>query len=130
MPATRKISYLLPITFFFSAMIPWLILVLVASAAAGPSYLKSIPDILQPPPLDPIEREADAEIISLPSFQRGAVEGPPMIENPLMDPSITHAEYGSERFPLRDAVEALPANKIDFQVVSLPLQDSSQLVLP
>ncbi|XP_043594466.1 probable chitinase 10 isoform X2 [Bombus pyrosoma] len=111
-------------------MIPWLILLLVASAAAGPSYLKSIPDILQPPPLDSIEREADAEIISLPSFQRGAVEGPPMIENPLMDPSITHAEYGSERFPLRDAVEALPANKIGFQVVSLPLQDSSQGRVP
>ncbi|CAK9798859.1 Probable chitinase 10 [Anthophora quadrimaculata] len=109
-------------------MIPWLVLVLVATAAAEPSYRVQIPEKLQPPSWNPIQREPDAEIINVPSFQRGAVEGPPMIDNSLDGPVVTHAEYGSERFPLRDAVEALPTNGINFQTASLPLKDSKDRV--
>ncbi|KAF3422630.1 hypothetical protein E2986_01595 [Frieseomelitta varia] len=102
-------------------MTPWLILFLVAWTAAGPPYWISIPDVLQPPPLDTVER--GAEMISGPSFQRGAVESPPM-----KDSSVTHAEYGSERFPLRDAVEALPSSTN--QIVSQPLRDLSHGRVP
>ena len=105
--------------FFLAVMTPWLILFLVASTAAGPPYWMSIPDVLQPPPLDAVER--GAEMISGPSFQRGAVESSPM-----KDSSVTHAEYGSERFPLRDAVEALPSSTS--QIVSQSLRDLSQSV--
>lgn len=104
---------------FLAVMTPWLVLFLVASTAAGPPYWISIPDVLQPPPLDTVER--GTEMINGPSFQRGAVESPPM-----KDSSVTHAEYGSERFPLRDAVEALPSSTN--QIVSQPLRDLSQSV--
>lgn len=101
----------------------------MATAVAGPSYHVTVSTILQPPLFDSGEMEVDAEIVDLPEFQRGAVEGPPMIDNSLDDPDVAHAEYGSQRFPLRDAVEALPANKIDFQVASLPLQESGESVV-
>lgn len=116
----RKISVLL-------AMILWLTLIFATSVAAGPPYRKTIPDILQPPPWDSVE-ETDVEIINVPLFQRDAVEGPPTIDSPSIDPAITHEDYGSRRFPLRDAVEALPSNKIDSQVDNLPLQNFRESV--
>lgn len=103
-------------------MILWLTLIFVTSVAAGPPYRKTIPDILQPPPWDSVE-ETDVEIINVPLFQRDAVEGPPMIDSPSLNPAITHKYYGSRRFPLRDSVEALPSNKIDSQVDDLLLQN-------
>lgn len=111
----------------FLAMILWLTLIFVTSVAAGPPYRKTIPDILQLPPWDSVE-ETDVEIINVPLFQRDAVEGPPTIDSPSLDPAITHEDYGSRRFPLRDAVEALPSNKIDSQVDNLPLQNFRESV--
>ncbi|XP_076756261.1 putative chitinase 10 [Xylocopa sonorina] len=111
-------------------MIPWLFLVFVAATTAGPSYRVSLPDILEPPLLDPVPRETDVEIIHATPFQRGAIESPPVTDNSLEDPTVTHAEYGSRRFPLRDAVEALPANKIDFQVTNEHLKDLSSGRVP
>lgn len=109
-------------------MIPWLFLILGGLAAAGPSYRVSIHELLPPPPpWHPDQREVDAEVIDVPAFQRGAVESPPTIENSLEGP-VTHEEYGSQRYPLRDAVEALPANAIDPQGGSLHLQDIRESV--
>ncbi|XP_076647838.1 putative chitinase 10 [Halictus rubicundus] len=99
-----------------------LVLVLAGLSAAGPSHLDRVPTReLLPPPL-----EVDAETIDVLSFQRGDVESPPMIDN-LVEGSVTHEEYGSMRYPLRDAVEALPSNAVDprpgFDSASSPLQE-------
>ncbi|XP_076244080.1 putative chitinase 10 [Calliopsis andreniformis] len=102
-------------------MSSWLILALASLVAAGPSYRVSIHEVPPPPPWDPSQVEVDAEVIDPPPFQRGAVESPPMF-NTLEGP-VTHEEYGSHRYPLRDAVEALPSNAINFQGGSLLLQD-------
>lgn len=102
-------------------MFSWLILLLVGQSVAVPFYRVSIQEyLLPPPPWNPNEKEADVEFINTNGFRRNAVENPVVTENTL-DDTITHAEYGSERFPLRDAVEAPPANKMDFHAASLPL---------
>ncbi|XP_026668803.1 probable chitinase 10 isoform X2 [Ceratina calcarata] len=107
----------------FPAMIPWLLLALAASAAAGPpNRIITITDTILPPLLDPDQREADVEIIDVPAFQRGAVEGPPN-DNSFDASFVTHAEYGSERFPLRDAVEALPYYQLDPLITNQPLRE-------
>nr|XP_012154543.1 PREDICTED: probable chitinase 3 isoform X2 [Megachile rotundata] len=107
-------------------MFSWLMLLLVGQSVAVPFYRVSIQEyLLPPPPWNPNEKEADVEFINTKGFRRNAVENPVVTENTL-DDTITHAEYGSERFPLRDAVEAPPANKIDFHAASLPLQDNRE----
>ncbi|XP_043252760.1 probable chitinase 10 [Colletes gigas] len=103
-------------------MIAWIVLILVGLSTAGPPYRISVHELLPPPPWDSSQTEGDVEIIGIPPFQRGAVESPPMIDNSIDSP-VTHEEYGSQRFPLRDAVESLPSNAILIHGGSLPLQD-------
>lgn len=110
-------------------MFPWLVLFLIGQSVAGPFHRVYIQEyLLPPPPWNLNEKEADVEFITANGFRRNAVENPVVTENTLDDDTITHAEYGSERFPLRDAVEALPANRMNLQAASLPLQDSKESV--
>ncbi|XP_034193394.1 putative chitinase 10 isoform X2 [Osmia lignaria lignaria] len=107
-------------------MFPWLVLFLIGQSVAGPFHRAYIQEYLLPPQWNLDEKEADVEFINANGFQRNAVENPVVTENTLDDDTITHAEYGSERFPLRDAVEALPANQMNLQAASLLLQDSKE----
>nr|XP_031849252.1 probable chitinase 10 [Nomia melanderi] len=102
-----------------------LVLILAGLSAAGPSHRKPIHELLPPPPpWQPALNEADVELIEVTPFQRGNVESPPTIDNSL---PLTHEEYGSRRYPLRDAVEALPSNAPRPQgPSSLPLQQMKQ----
>ncbi|KZC14813.1 putative chitinase 3 [Dufourea novaeangliae] len=102
-----------------------LVLVLAGLSAAGPSYRIPTYELLPPPPWDPNFKQTDVEMIEVPPFQRGAVESPPMIDNSVGGP-VTHEEYGSQRFPLRDAVEFVPAHAMHHQGGSLHLQEMKE----
>ncbi|XP_078046537.1 putative chitinase 10 [Augochlora pura] len=111
-------------------MTPIVVLVLVGLSAAGPSHRIPTHELLPPPSPPPWNRNPN-ETINLPSFQKVRVENPPMIENSV-EGSILHEQYeqyeefGSKRYPLRDAVEALPSNIVGPSPGNPTLQEIKQ----
>lgn len=79
----------------------WIILALLGLPSAVPSYrVREIQSLSLNPRAKPL------------GFQRGAVESPPR-ETPTIDRlsnDLSYDEFGTHRYPLRDAVESLPAN--------------------
>lgn len=87
-------------------MAAWIILILVGLSSAVPPYRSPIPKTLLPPPVwNPNHQQTQQH--NIPPFQRGAVESPPTTIGRLSN-DLDYDEFGSRRYPLRDAVEALP----------------------
>ncbi|XP_018313223.1 probable chitinase 3 [Mycetomoellerius zeteki] len=89
-------------------MTAWIILTWLASlSSAVPSNRVPVREILPPPP--PSEHQQQREF--LPLFQRDAVESSPTFGR--LSNDLDYNEFGSHRYPLRDAVESLPDNVLD-----------------
>lgn len=87
-------------------MAAWIILTLVTLSTAVPPNRVPVREIL--PPHAP-NRHQQQQFV--PSFQRDAVESPPSTATfDRLSDNINYDEFGSHRYPLRDAVESLPAN--------------------
>jgi len=90
---------------FQPVMVAWIIfLTLVSLSSAVPSKRVSIEEILSFTPSWNEQRG------SVRSFQRDAVERPPTPTFDRLSNYFDYNEFGSHRYPLRDAVESLPAN--------------------
>lgn len=85
-------------------MAVWIILILVGLSSALPPYRLPVHKI-PPPAWNPNHQQPQRHNIS--PFQRGAVESPPTTIGHLSN-NLDYDEFGSRRYPLRDAVEALP----------------------
>lgn len=98
---------------FQPTMAARIILMLVALSSALPSNRVPVREIL--PPTSPNHRHQPQQLREfVPSFQRGAVESPPTpttFGRLLND--LNYDVFGSHRYPLRDAVESLPANVLN-----------------
>lgn len=81
------------------AMARTIILILVGLSSGVLSY--RVPAT----PWNPNHQQRQQHHDGTPQFHRGAVESPP-IDRPSDD--LNYDEFGSRRYPLRDAVEALP----------------------
>lgn len=92
-------------------MAAWIILTwLVSLSLAVPSNRVPVREILPPPP--PWDNQKQHAIS--PSFRRDAVKSSsiPQTSGRLSN-DLNYDEFGSHRYPLRDAVESLPANVLD-----------------
>ncbi|KAL6266443.1 hypothetical protein P5V15_003293 [Pogonomyrmex californicus] len=90
-------------------MATWIILTwLVSLSSAVPSNRVPVREILPPPPpWDHHQQERGFP----PSFQRSAVESlPTPTTSGRLSNDLDYDEFGSHRYPLRDAVESLPDN--------------------
>lgn len=81
----------------------WIILTLLGLSSAVSSYRVSVQDI-KPPSLS-----WNPHVKPL-GFQRDAVESPPTPTADRLSSDLNYDEFGSHRYPLRDAVESLPTN--------------------
>lgn len=91
-------------------MMVWIILLtLVSLSSAVPSKRRvPIEEIL---PFTPSrDQQHPQHHGSVRSFQRDAVERPPTPTFDRLSNYFDYNEFGSHRYPLRDAVESLPAN--------------------
>ena len=89
-------------------MTVWIILAWLTSlSSAVPSNRVPVREILPPPPLS--EHQQQREF--LPFFRRDAVESSPTFGR--LSNDLDYNEFGSHRYPLRDAVESLPDNVLD-----------------
>jgi len=78
----------------------WIILLGLSSAVF--SYRVPVQEIQPPLSWNPHARAL--------GFQRDAVESPPSPTIDRLSNDLNYDEFGSHRYPLRDAVESLPAN--------------------
>ncbi|XP_012524289.2 probable chitinase 10 [Monomorium pharaonis] len=121
------------------AMAAWIILTwLVGLSLAVPSNRVPVREIQPPPPpWDHQHQRQRQPHRSLPTFRRDAVESSPVLPTSgRLSNDLDYDEFGSHRYPLRDAVESLPANVLnvkpnptflnDFESDSrrLPLRDA------
>lgn len=91
-------------------MTAWIILtaLLVSLSSAVPSNRVPVREILPPPP--PWHHQHGL----LTSFRRDAVESSPIpLTSDRLSNDLDYDEFGSHRYPLRDAVESLPANVLE-----------------
>jgi len=89
-------------------MVAWIILAWLAIlSSAVPSNRVPVREILPPPPpWDHLQQHG-----FLRSFRRDAVESLPTSGR--LSNDLDYDEFGSHRYPLRDAVESLPDNVLD-----------------
>lgn len=89
----------------------WIILSwLVSLSSAVPSNRVPVREILPPPP--PWDHQQQHGY--LPPFQRDAVESlSTLLTSGRLSNDLDYDEFGSHRYPLRDAVESLPDNVLD-----------------
>lgn len=96
-------------------MAVWIIFILLGLSSAVPSsYRIPVQEILPPPPWNPNHHRYQR---STPLFQRGAVESPPT-EIVRLPNDLDYDEFGSHRYPLRDAVEASPGGVLSNRTLS------------
>lgn len=91
-------------------MVAWIILLtLVGLSSAVPSKRRvSVEEILPfTPPRNQLHPQQHG---SVGSFQRDAIERSPTPTYGRLSNYLDYNEFGSHRYPLRDAVESLPAN--------------------
>ncbi|XP_071627912.1 uncharacterized protein [Temnothorax longispinosus] len=112
-------------------MAAWIILTwLVSLSSAVPSNRVPVREILPPPPPSDHHRQQHG---LHPSFRRDAVESSPTSGR--LSNDLDYDEFGSHRYPLRDAVESLPDNVLDAKLnptfrndfeseIRLPLRDA------
>ncbi|KAG7205193.1 hypothetical protein KM043_018281 [Ampulex compressa] len=108
------------------AMAPWIFLLLLSHVAAVPP--PRIPEQEMKPPLRWNSKKNDVGVvpIGVQEFQRDAVESPPMIVEYLTDVA-DYKDFGSHRYPLRDAVEALPTSMLGTTILQVPSENIQQL---
>ncbi|KAL0132938.1 hypothetical protein PUN28_000582 [Cardiocondyla obscurior] len=110
-------------------MAAWIILTcLVCLSSAVPSNRVPVQEILPPPP--PWDHQQQRGLLF--SFRRDAVESSlnPSTSGHLSN-DLNYDEFGSHRYPLRDAVESLPANVLDAKPNPIFRNDfESQIRLP
>lgn len=93
-------------------MTTWIILAtwLVSLSSAVPSNRVPVREILPPPP----SWDHQPQHRLLTSFRRDAVESSPIPPtSDRLSNDLDYDEFGSHRYPLRDAVESLPANVLE-----------------